>query len=105
MATTAVPAHIVVSKFTWHLPLCRQTQIFASYGVSLDRGTLSIWVVRVAWWLKPLYDRLFACIRTQPRVFSDETRLPRLDPGRKRTKVCPLCAQAIDDRPGMDPPR
>jgi len=43
MATTALAAHIVVSKFAWHLPLYRQTQIFAGYGVSLDRGTLGIW--------------------------------------------------------------
>lgn len=103
MATTALAAHIVVSKFAWHLPLYRQTQIFAGYGVSLDRGTLGVWVARVAWWLKPLYDRLLAFIRSQPRVFSDETRLPRLDPGRKRTKVCQLWAQAIYDRPWNGP--
>ncbi len=30
-------------------------------------------------------------------------RLPRLDPGRKRTKVCQLWAQAIDDRPWNGP--
>ncbi len=103
MATTALAAHIVVSKFAWHLPLYRQAQIFAGYGITLDRGTLGIWVTRVAWWLKPLYDRLLAFIRSQPRVFSDETRLPRLDPGRKRTKVCQLWAQAVDDRPWKGP--
>lgn len=103
MATTALAAHIVVSKFAWHLPLYRQTQIFAGYGITLDRGTLGIWVARVAWWLKPLYDRLLSFIRSQPRVFSDETRLPRLDPGRKRTKVCQLWAQAVDDRPWKGP--
>ena len=52
MATTALAAHIVVSKFAWHLPLYRQTQIFAGHGITLDRGTLGIWVTRVAWWLK-----------------------------------------------------
>lgn len=103
MATTALAAHIVVSKFAWHLPLYRQAQIFEGYGITLDRGTLGIWVTRVAWWLKPLYDRLLAFIRSQPRVFSDETRLPRLDPGRKRTKVCQLWAQAVDDRPWKGP--
>lgn len=103
MATTALAAHIVVSKFAWHLPLYRQTQIFAGHGIALDRGTLGAWVTRVAWWLKPLYDRLLTFIRSQPRVFSDETRLPRLDPGRKRTKVCQLWAQAVDDRPWKGP--
>jgi transposase len=103
MATTALAAHIVTSKFAWHLPLYRQAQIFAGHGIALDRGTLGSWVTRVAWWLEPLYDRLLAFIRSQPRVFSDETRLPRLDPGRKRTKVCQLWAQAVDDRPWNGP--
>lgn len=103
MATTALVAHVVVSKFAWHLPLYRQSQIFSGYGIHLDRGTLGGWVGRAAWWLRPLYDRLLAFIRSQPRVFCDETPLPRLDPGRKRTKVCQLWAQAIDDRPWQGP--
>ena len=36
-------------------------------------------------------------------MFCDETPLPRLDPGRKRTKLCQLWAQAIDDRPWNGP--
>jgi transposase len=103
MATTALVAHVVVSKFAWHLPLYRQSQIFSGYGIHLDRGTLGGWVGRAAWWLRPLYDLLLAFIRSQPRVFCDETPLPRLDPGRKRTKVCQLWAQAIDDRPWQGP--
>ncbi|WP_448955021.1 IS66 family transposase [Labrys neptuniae] len=103
MATTALVAHVVVSKFAWHLPLYRQAQIFGSSGIEIDRGTLGGWVGRAAWWLKPLYERLLAFIRAQPRVFCDETPLPRLDPGRKRTKVCQLWAQAIDDRPWQGP--
>ncbi|MDN2584398.1 IS66 family transposase, partial [Aquibium sp. ELW1220] len=103
MATTALVAHVVASKFAWHLPLYRQAQIFSGYGVEIDRGTLGGWVGRAAWWLKPLYERLLAFIRSQPRVFCDETSLPRLDPGRKRTKVCQLWAQAVDDRPWRGP--
>lgn len=103
MATTALVAHVVVSKFAWHLPLYRQAQIFAGYGIEIDRGTLGGWVGRAAWWLNPLYERLLAFIRSQPRVFCDETPLPRLDPGRKRTKVCQLWAHAVDDRPWQGP--
>ncbi|CAK7262009.1 protein of unknown function (plasmid) [Shinella sp. WSC3-e] len=102
MATTALAAHIVVSKFAWHLPLYRQTQIFAGHGIALDRGTLGAWVTRVAWWLKPLYDRLLTFIRSQPRVFSDETRLPRLDPGRKRTKAASSGRRPWTIAPGKD---
>lgn len=103
MVTTAFAAHVAVSKFAWHLPLHRQAQMLASYGVIIDRGTLGAWVTRVAWWIELLYDALTAFIRSQPRVFCDETPLPQLDPGRKRTKVCQLWAQAVDDRPWNGP--
>jgi transposase len=103
MVTTAFAAHVAVSKFAWHLPLHRQAQMLASCGVIIDRGTLGAWVARVAWWLELLYDALTAFIRSQPRVFCDETPLPQLDPGRKRTKVCQLWAQAVDDRPWNGP--
>jgi len=66
--------------------------------VIIDRGTLAAWVMRVAWWLELLYDALLTFIRSQPRMFCDETPLPRLDPGRKRTKLCQLSAEAVDDR-------
>lgn len=103
MATTALVAHVVVAKFGWHLPLYRQAQMLAGAGLNIDRGTLGGWVTRAAWWLKPLHERLLGFIRAQPRVFCDETPLPRLDPGRGRTKVCQLWAQAIDDRPWKGP--
>lgn len=105
MASTALVAHVVTAKFAWHLPLYRQAQMFAGQGVVLDRATLVFWVRRAAWWLKPLYDRLLLYIRAQQRVFCDETPLPRLDPGRGRTKVCQLWAQAVDDRPWQGPAR
>lgn len=42
-------------------------------------------------------------IQAQPRVFCDETPLPRLDPGRGRTKVSQLWSYAIDDRTWRGP--
>ncbi|MEB3422104.1 IS66 family transposase [Salipiger marinus] len=98
MVSTALVAHVVAAKFAWHLPLYRQTQIFAGHGVQLDRGTLSGWTQRAAWWLKPLHERLLRFIQAQPRMFCDETPLPRLAPGRGRTKVSQLWAYAVDDR-------
>ena len=73
-------------------------QILKGYGITIDRGTLGAWVTRVAWWLEPLYHRLLTFIRSQQRVFCDDTPLPQLEPGRL-LKVCQLWAQAIDDRP------
>ncbi|RWP46915.1 MAG: hypothetical protein EOR05_20170 [Mesorhizobium sp.] len=90
MATTALAAHVAVSKFAWQLPFNRQAQILAGHSITLNRGTLGSRVARVAWWLKPLYDPLLAFIRSQPRISCHETSLARFDPGRKRTKLCPL---------------
>ncbi len=103
MVTTAFAAHVAVSKFAWHLQFNRQEQMLASCGVIIDRSALGAWVTRVAWLLELIYDALTAFIRSQPRVFCDETPLPRLDPLRKRTKVCQLWAQAVDDRPWNGP--
>jgi transposase len=41
MATEALVAHVLVSKFCDSLPLYRQSQMLARQGVTLDRSTLS----------------------------------------------------------------
>lgn len=43
MATEALLAQVLVSKFADHLPLYRQSRIFARQGVELDRSTLCNW--------------------------------------------------------------
>jgi transposase len=43
MATEALLAHVLVAKFSDHLPLYRQSQIFARHGIELDRSTLMAW--------------------------------------------------------------
>src|SRR6185312_17463704 len=58
LPTAALLAHVAVSKFAWHLPLHRQTQMLAGQGVTLDCSTLVHWVAKAAWWLKPLYTLL-----------------------------------------------
>ena len=39
LATPALLAHVLVSKYCDHLPLYRQSQIFARQGVEIDRST------------------------------------------------------------------
>ena len=58
LPTTALLAHIAAAKFAWHLPLHRQTQMLAGYGIKLDRSTLVHWIGRTAWWLQPLHALL-----------------------------------------------
>lgn len=99
MATTALVALILVGKFADHLPLYRQAQIFSRQGIDLDRSTLADWVGRSCWWLAPLYERLVASIMRSSKIFSDDTPVPVLSPGRKQTKTGRMWAYARDDRP------
>jgi transposase len=106
LPTEALVANVLVSKYADHLPLYRQSQIYARQGIELDRSTLADWVGRAAAELRPLHQRLFEHLKRSPKLFMDETRAPVLDPGRRRTKTGYLWAIARDDRPwgGTDPP-
>ncbi|EIM26824.1 IS66 family transposase [Microvirga lotononidis] len=106
LPTDALVAQVLVSKYADHLPLYRQSQIYARQGITLDRSTLADWVGRAAWHLRPVHDRLLAQLKASSRLFADETTAPVLDPGRGQTKTGQLFAYARDDRPwgGTDPP-
>jgi transposase len=99
MATEALVAHVVVSKFADSLPLYRQAQMLARQGITLDRSTLANWVGRACWWLAPLYDLVVSTVLSSGKLFADDTTLPVLDPGRGRTKTGRLWCYAVDDRP------
>jgi hypothetical protein len=104
--TEATVAHVLVAKYADHLPLYRQSQIYARQGVNLDRSTLADWVGKAAFLLRPVHERLFERLKASTKLFADETTAPVLDPGRGRTKTGQLFAYARDERPwgGADPP-
>src|SRR6202790_4429185 len=60
LASPGLLAHVLVAKYCDHLPLYRQSQIFARHGVEIDRSTLANWVGGACWWLEPLQARLAA---------------------------------------------
>lgn len=103
MATEALLAHILISKYGDSLPLYRQAQIFARHGVTLDRSTLCDWVGRACWWLAPLHELMMTTVLASPKIFADDTTLPVLDPGRGKTKTGRLWCYAIDNRPWCGP--
>jgi len=106
LPTEALVADVVVSKYAWHLPLYRQSQMMATEGIEIDRSTLAHWVGFAAFELRPVYERLIALLKRSGKLFADETRCPVLEPGRGKTKTGYLWAIARDDRPwgGTDPP-
>ena len=103
LATEALLAHVLISKYSDHLPLYRQSQILARQGITLDRSTLCNWVGRACWWLAPLHEVLLSTVLASPKVFADDTTLPVLDPGRGRTKTGRLWCYAVDNRPWCGP--
>ena len=52
-----------------------------------------------------MHARLLGKLKASPKLFTDETTAPVLDPGRGKTKTGQLWACARDDRPwdGADP--
>jgi hypothetical protein len=94
---------VLVNKYADHLPLYRQSQIFARQGVDLDRSTLCNWVGRACWWLEPLSELVLSTVLSSPKVVADDTTLPVLDPGRGRTKTGRLWCYAVDNRPWSGP--
>ncbi len=103
MATEALLAQIVVAKFCDSLPLHRQAEMLKREGILIDRSTLSAWVGRACWWLRPLHDLVVSTVLSAPKVFADDTTLPVLCPGSGKTRTGRLWCYAIDDRPWQGP--
>lgn len=106
LATPALLAHVLISKYCDHLPLYRQSQIFDRHGVDLCRSTLAGWVGGACWWLDALHERLSKNVFASDHLFADDTPIPVLDPGRGRTKTGRLWVYAREHRPwgGPAPP-
>jgi len=106
LATPALLAQVLVSKYCDHTPLYRQSQIFARHGVDLSRSTLVGWVGGACWWLEALHERLCKNVFASDHLFADDTPIPVLDPGRGRTKTGRLWVYAREQRPwsGPEPP-
>lgn len=105
-ASAGLLAQVLVAKYCDHLPLYRQSQVFARQGVTLNRSTLANWVGGASWWLEALRDRLATEVFASEKLFADDTPIPVLDPGRGRTRTGRLWVYVRDDRPwnGPDPP-
>ena len=99
-------AHVLVSKYCDHLPLYRQSEIFARDGVDLPRGLLAGWVGKAASLMEPMADLVGRHALAGARMHADDTPMPMLTPGRGRTQMARFWAYLRDDRPfgGTDPP-
>jgi transposase len=73
MASSALLAHLVVSRFADHQPWHRQSVILRRQGITIDRDVMSRWARKLAWLLAPLGERLFSYILEAPKVHGDDT--------------------------------
>jgi transposase len=105
-ASAALLAHVLTAKFCDHLPLYRQSEIYARAGVALERSTLADWVGQVFALLRPLIDALERHVMAADRLYADDTTVPVLAPGSGKTKTGRLWAYLRDERPygGTGPP-
>jgi len=92
-------AHVLVSKFADHLPLYRQSVIYAREGVELDRALLADWVGASSALLRPLVDAIHRYVLAANKLHADDTPIPVLAPGNGKTKTARLWTYVRDDRP------
>ena len=97
-------AHILFSKYGLHLPLNRQSAVYAREGIDLDVSTLADWVGAAAATPMPLVEAIRAHVFAAARIHADDTTVPVLAKGKARTGR--LWTYVRDDRPfaGPDPP-
>jgi transposase len=97
-------ALVLAAKYGQHLPLTRQSAIYAREGVELDVSTLADWVGSSTASLMPLVLEVRTHVFAAERLHGDDTTVPVL--AKEQTKIARLWGYVRDDRPfgGPDPP-
>ncbi|MBE0549401.1 MAG: IS66 family transposase [Rubrivivax sp.] len=78
-------AQVVVAKHDDHLPLYRQTEIYARSGVHIPRSSMAQWSGICGVRLTPLADALKDFILGHDVIHADETPVKLLAPGKGKT--------------------
>ena len=90
-------AEILSGKYGAHLPLNRQSALFAREGIELDISTMADWVGAAAASLMPLRDAIEKHVHAAERLHVDDTTVPVL--ARNKCRTGRLWAHVRDDRP------
>lgn len=102
LAGAGLLAHVLVAKYCDHLPLYRQSAIYAREGVELGRSTLADWVGQCNVLLRPLVEALRRHVLAAGKLHADDTPVPVLAPGEGQTRTGRLWTYVRDDRPAGD---
>ena len=95
-------AHVLVAKFADHLPLYRQSVMYAREGVDLDRALLASWVGAASALLRPLVEAIRKHGLAAAKLHADDTPVPVLAPGNGKTQTGRLWTYVRDDQPVGD---
>ena len=93
---------MLVSKFADHVPLYRQSVMYAREGVELDRSLLAKRVGPAAAPLQPRVETLRHHVMSATKLHADDTPVPVLAPGNGKTKSARLWVYVPDDRASGD---
>jgi transposase len=66
-------AHLIVSKYTDHMPLHRLERVYERQGLFLHRSTLCDWLAACADLLRPLYDLMVSVVLQSRALHTDDT--------------------------------
>jgi len=101
----ALMAHILASKYGYHLPLYRQSQMFENAGIELSGSLLASWVGKSTKLLERVSDAIRDHVFAGKAIFMDDTTVKLLQKGKSRSnhktkaKTARLWVYARDERP------
>ena len=106
IAHPSLLADMLVGKYGDHLPLYRQSAIAARENVTLDTASMGRWVGMCEALLDPLVQALRRYTMGGAKLHADDTPIPVLAPGHKKTRTARLWVYVRDDsRSGsLEPP-
>lgn len=99
----ALMAHILCSKYGYHLPLYRQSQMFENEGIDLSGSLMAGWVGKCTKLLERVADAIRDHVFEAQAIFMDDTTVKLLQKGKGRgknkTKTARLWVYARDEKP------
>lgn len=102
VAAPGLLAHVMVAKYCDHIPLYRQSGMYAREGVEIDRSTMAGWIEQCEQLLDPLVAALGRYVMAAQKVHADDTPVKVLQPGAGKTKQGRLWVYVRDDRPAAN---
>jgi hypothetical protein len=97
-------AHVLVGKYCDHLPLYRQSEIYAREKVDLHRSTLTDWVGRSTALLGPLAEHIGKLARAGLTLFADDTPVKMQTGGKTgKAQTARMWRYVRDERPWCGP--